>query len=186
MGLVCASTYRLLDSFYDLVLRRLGADKLKLNVLQPTFLHTRVGQEISGDHFFAEESQVEPEVFRKVLSDCDVKYGLRLNPAWVGQVVEYFRSLHGRSDLVDGWTSAVGTSSQICDSGERNVMVDLCGRVSLCFSTRFPRFRLRGRGDLSRFWKSPVAEKVREKMRVCRCLCGISHSVRRESATARP
>ena len=38
------------------------------------------------------------------------------------------------------------------------------------FLHQVPRFRLRGRGDLARFWKSPVAENVREKMRRCRCL----------------
>ncbi len=181
MGLLGASTYRKLDEWYNLVLCEIGADKLKLNSLQPTFLHTRIGQDVVADEFFAAESQVDVDVLLRNLLACRAKYGLALNPEWVTQVVSYFQHLQGRPNLKDGWKACLETPLHLCNTGERNIMVDVQGYARLCFSNNFRGEKLEKPGDLKAFWEG--AEDVREKMRTCRQLCGISHSVRRAPAT---
>jgi len=185
MGLLCRSTYPLLDEFYHLVLASIGADKLKLNAVQPTFLITRGegGQEPESDDFFARESQVDPDELRWLLSWCDAKYRLQLNPTWVDHVTSYFRSLWRvpEETLRLGWMCGIDTSAHICDSCDRNVMVDLDGRASLCFSRAFRSQQLSRPGDLKKFWKG--ADDVRKEMGTCNRICGISHSVRCSSAT---
>jgi MoaA/NifB/PqqE/SkfB family radical SAM enzyme len=187
MGLLCRSTYQHLDDFYRLVLRVLGADKLKLNALQPTFLCTRgtAGQEPEVDDFFERESQVDPDVLRDTLLRYDAEYDLRINPAWVDQVVSYFRVLWQApaETLRSGWTCGLDTADHTCDSPDRNIMVDLDGRASLCFSRAFRQQLLSRPGDMREFWKS--SSDVREEMSTCNKLCGISHSVRSTSATLR-
>lgn len=185
MGLLCRSTAPLLNAFYHLVLREVGADKLKLNAIQPTFLNTRgeAGQELEDDAFFARESQVDPNRLRANLLACDNMYDLGLNPFWVDQVTSYFRSLWQvpEANLRKSWLCGVDTAEHFCDSPDRNVMVDLDGCASLCFSRAFRVQKLSEPGDMRRFWDG--AGDVREEMRSCNRLCGISHSVRRASAT---
>lgn len=184
MGLLSRSTYLRLSDFYHLVLREIGADKLKLNAIQPTFVHVRVGQEVKEDHFFAEESQVDPTVLENELLRCSVEYDLRLNPVWIDQVTSYFRQLWQAPDLERGWVCGVDTTSHICNSADRSIMVDLDGKASLCFSMAFRHQQLSAPGDMRRFWEE--AADVREAMQKCDRLCGISHSVRNSSATRRP
>jgi MoaA/NifB/PqqE/SkfB family radical SAM enzyme len=183
MGLLTKSTSVLLDEFYDLVLRQIGADKLKLNALQPSFLHTRIGQPKKSDDVFAAESQVDADALESSLARCCEKYALGFNPHWVRQVVGYFRGLNGKPDLDQGWRGGFVTDEHICNSPERNIMVDLGGRASLCFSTAFPRTPLEKPGDMRRFWEENATLKT--EMGRCRALCGISHSVRREHSTSR-
>lgn len=183
MGLLTKTTSVLLDEFYDLVLKQIGTDKLKLNALQPSFLHTRIGQLKKSDDVFAVESQVDADALEASLIRCDKKYSLGFNPNWQRQVVGYFRGLHGKLDLALGWDSNHTTDEQICNSPERSIMVGLDGRASFCFSTAFPRTTLEKPGDMRRFWEENAALKT--EMEKCRALCGISHSVRREHSVSR-
>jgi MoaA/NifB/PqqE/SkfB family radical SAM enzyme len=181
MGLLAKSTYTLIDDWYQLVLKDIGADKLKLNALQPSFLHTRIGQRRTTDEFFAKESQVDPDVLEQELKRCEAKYGLAYNPNWVRQVVAYFRGLQGKPDLAKGWDGNFTTEEHICNSPERNIMIDLNGRASLCFSNMFPHIEMKEPGDLRKFWEGSFALKA--EMGKCNALCGISHSVRREHSS---
>ena len=52
MAVICEFNYRDLDAFYDFVLNDIGADKLKLNILQPTFGPPTVWYQ---DRFFYKE-----------------------------------------------------------------------------------------------------------------------------------
>jgi hypothetical protein len=52
----------------------------------------------------------------------------------------------------------------------------------LCFSTTFPGMQLVQKGDLATFW-SEFAAPIRDRMAVCNRYCGISHSVRKTSAS---
>lgn len=183
MGLLTKSVAPYLDEFYDLVLNQIGADKLKLNALQPSFLQTRTGQARENDDFFVAESQVDEVALEILLTKCNEKYSLGYNPHWMRQVVDYFRGLKGHPNLGLGWKGGMATNEHICDSPERNIMIDLVGRASLCFSTAFPNTQLNVRGDLKRYWESNSA--LKHKMSSCNRLCGISHSVRREHATLR-
>jgi sulfatase maturation enzyme AslB (radical SAM superfamily) len=176
MGLVFDENHRELDAFYDFVLNDVGADKLKLNFIQPSF-----GHEGAEDEFFANHHGVDPDVVFESIGECDRKYGLGLNPVWREQVRMYFRSLRGAADIKRGWGSRTGTSEHICNTYERNIMVDHYGVARLCFSHLFPGMPLRKAGDLARFWES--AEFIRRSMRRCNQFCGISHSVRRETST---
>lgn len=176
MGLIFDRNYRDLDAFYDLVLNDIGADKLKLNFLQPTF-----GQMGETADFFAEHGHVDPEELGRLISECDAKYNLGLNPVWQGQVKMYFRSLNAARDLEKGWASEARTSEHICNTYERNIMVNHYGMARLCFSVQFRGMQLRRYGDLRRFWEN--CYDVRAKMRSFNQFCGISHSVRRESST---
>ena len=72
--------------------------------------------------------------------------------------------------------------NEMCNTAERNIMVDVRGRAQLCFGTQFPHWQLKEPGDLRRVWEE-WGQETRCKMARCKALCGISHSVRRERAT---
>jgi MoaA/NifB/PqqE/SkfB family radical SAM enzyme len=179
MAVICEQTYRDLDAFYDFVLNDVGADKLKLNILQPTFGGT------GPDAFFADNTVADYEELGRVIERCDAKYNLGINPRWLAQVKMYFRSVATARDPAQGWAIGDGTEEHICNTYERNVMVDLFGTARLCFSLVFPGFRLHKPGDLRRFWYE-VSNPIRATMEGCNRHCGISHSVRRENATLKP
>lgn len=176
MGLIFDENFRDLDAFYDFVLNDVGADKLKLNFIQPSF-----GHGAPEDGFFAGHHNVDPDEVHRLIGECDEKYGLGLNPVWRDQVRMYFRSLRKAPDVHRGWSSRTGTDEHICNTYERNIMVDHYGVARLCFSTMFPGMKLGAYGDLRRFWYG--AEFIRRDMRRCNQYCGISHSVRRETST---
>ncbi len=175
MGLIFEQNYRQLDGFYDFVLNDLQADKLKLNFIQPTF-----GGAVN-DEFFAANYVRDPAALATVIRACDAKYRLNLSPLWLEQVQMYFRSIARHDRAQDGWAGG-HTDEHICNTYERNIMVDLHGNARLCFSTGFPHMPLRQFGDLRRFWQTESAA-TRKRMKKCHHYCGISHSVRRENAT---
>ncbi len=176
MGLIHGHNFRSLDSFYDFVLNDLRADKLKLNFLQPSF-----GCNSVLDLFFSAHHQIDSAELLDILAQCDKKYRLHLNPAWLRQVAVYCESLNKATDAEMGWKAQSSTSEHLCNTYDRNIMVDLYGVARLCFSTRFPGVILRTEGDLTNFWRA--ADPLREIMSKCNCFCGISHSVRSESST---
>jgi sulfatase maturation enzyme AslB (radical SAM superfamily) len=176
MGLIYARNYRDIDGFYDFVLNDIGADQLKLNFIQPSF-----GQAGKVDPFFAAESDVDGEKLADIIVHCDKKYGLNLNPIWIEQVRMYFRSLAGIGDKERGWAASGGTQEHICNSYDRNVMINHYGIARLCFSVQFPGKKIIEPGDFTDFWNG--ASGLRARMQRCNQFCGISHSVRRESST---
>ena len=178
MGLVFDQNYRDLDEFYDFVLNEVGADKLKLNFLQPSFGHSA-----PEDAFFAQHCRLDPDELLRLIEHCERKYRLKFNPRWKHQVRMYFRSLLASGETHRGWRANTGTAEHICNTYERNIMVDHYGVARLCFSPAFPGMKLQAYGDLQRFWSG--ADPIRARMRVCNQYCGISHSVRRESSTLR-
>lgn len=180
MGLIHAGNYKLLPEFYDFVLNELGADKLKLNMIQPSFGSSSL---VAGrDETFVDLSKVDPQLIRNIIEECDKKHGLGINPAWLDNVEMYFESFKD-ADVSAGWHGNVRTKEAICNSYERNIMIDHYGRAKLCFATAFGMQLVRDPGDLNRFWHS--MNDARMKMQGCKIPCGISHSVRRESATVR-
>lgn len=179
MGLIFDENYRELDGFYDFVLNDLKADKLKVNFLQPSF-----GEPDPVDVFFKEHYAVDPNVLVKTLQQCDAKYRLNLNPVFIQQVGMYFRSLNSIPDVHLGWGSKTGTNEHICNTYERNIMVDHYGMARMCFSNRFRGTKLTAYGHLRDFWYS--AHDIRSQMKKCNAFCGISHSVRRETSTLFP
>ena len=176
MMLIFDENYFHLDAMYDFVLNGIGADKMKINILQPTF-----GCVTQDDSFFANHSRMDADYLMAQLRVCDAKYNLGLNSAWVSQVGMYVRSVSQLPRHCLCWGSLQGTTDCICNSPDRNIMVDLLGTARLCFSTFYPGFQLREKGDLRHFWES--SDVLRARMSPCKALCGISHSVRRESCT---
>ena len=176
MGLVYGANSHRIRAFHDFVLGDLGADKLKLNFIQPTF-----GQSGEVDPFFATESDINGEQLVSDIADATRRHGVETNPRWLAQVKMYFQSLAGIGDLDRGWASQGRTSEHICNTYDRNIMVNHYGMARLCFSDSFRGEVLRTPGDLARFWNS--AEDIRREMRQCNRFCGISHSVRKESST---
>ena len=176
MMLVFDENHLELDAMYNFVLNGIGVDKMKINLLQPTF-----GCSTSDDSFFASHSHMDADFLEAQLRLCDIKYKLGLNPTWVSQVGMYVRSVNQLPKHRLCWGGLQETTECICNSPDRNIMVDLSGMARLCFSTFYSGFQLRKKGDLRSFWES--SGDLRMKMSNCRALCGISHSVRRESCT---
>ena len=176
MGLISKSNYRDIADFYDFVLNDIGADKLKLNFIQPSF-----GRSEKIDPFFAEETDVDAGTLSEIIEGCGSRFELKYNPEWQENVSMYFKSLKDISDLELGWGSRSGTKELICNSYDRNIMVSQYGVARLCFSTAFNGMQLEKQGDLKRFWDAGF--ETRLKMSKCKQFCGISHSVRAESTT---
>jgi MoaA/NifB/PqqE/SkfB family radical SAM enzyme len=176
MGLVFDENYRELEAFYDFVLNDVGADKLKLNFLQPSFGHHK-----DADAFYEGHVEIDPEELVAVIKRCDARFKLGLNPVWLGQVAMYFRSVAGAPDLNQGWGARTGTTDHICNTYDRNIMIDHYGMARLCFAEDYRGMPVRRYGDLRRFWDT--SHDIRDKMLTCNRLCGISHSVRRETST---
>jgi MoaA/NifB/PqqE/SkfB family radical SAM enzyme len=178
MGLVYKSNYAHLEQFYDFVLNDLRADALKLNFVQPKF-----GQATEDDAFFADETDVHSGRLLEILNRCNERFDLRYSEVWLKQVQMYFDSLSDDHLRKAGWASGGETRDHICNSYDRNIMVDHYGTARLCFSTRFPGMQLQRQGDLKKFWDS--ANAIRRCMKQCNAYCGISHSVRREASTVK-
>ena len=176
MGLIFGSNHTEVADFYDFVLNDLRADNLKLNFLQPSFGHGE-----PEDAFFAAESGVDAEKLLAGIDESNLRFDLKLNPVWREVVAMYFRSLAKAQDIELGWGARSGTKDHICNTYDRNIMVDHYGMARLCFSTAFRGKQLEKRGDLERFWRE--SDDVRRQMRKCNQFCGISHSVKAESST---
>lgn len=176
MAVVHEGNYRHLDAFYDYALNDLGVDKLKLNIAQPSFGF------VGHDAFFERETIKDPANFRSVVSACNSKYGLLIRDAWINQVCMYLESIAFNQNAAAGWLARKGTRDHICNTYERNIMVDLYGMARLCFSEMFPGWKLEKYGDLSYLWHE-WAMRTRIEMSTCNRYCGISHSVRKEMAT---
>ena len=178
MAVICELNYKELDGFYDYVLNELKADKLKLNFLQPTF-GTLDSMKLN-DKFYRNNIITDYDELVRVIKYCDEKYNLNLNPDYIDVVKLYHRSVNTNGDAALGW-GGKGTEKPICNSYERNIMVDMNGMARLCFSTGFPGTQLTKFGDLDQFWYG--TDPLRKRMSTCTQYCGISHSVRRLSAT---
>lgn len=178
MTIVSERNYRDLDAFYNLILNVVKLDKLKLNIVQPTF-GIKPHQ---SDDFYQREIPKDPEHVGSVIQQCSRRYGLNINPEWIDQVVMYFLSVRKHNEGLAGWQAARGTTAHICNTYERNMMVGLDRSVRLCFSHAFPAGTLEDPTDLPKFWYED-ADKWRPAMRKCNRYCGISHSVRRLPCT---
>ena len=174
--LVGKSTCQDLDYAYDFALNELGVDKLKLNLIQPSF-----GRNLGEDPFFAEESQVDPDKLREALLAVDAKYALKFNPAWIAQATMYFRSLRFYPKARMSWQGQLETTDHICNSYDRNIWVTDHSQMYLCCDSAWPGALWEKPGDLEKFWTS--SDALREMMSSCNRLCGISHSLRNTTST---
>jgi MoaA/NifB/PqqE/SkfB family radical SAM enzyme len=176
MGLIFDENYRDMEAFYDFVLNDVGVDKFKLNFIQPSF-----GHNAPDDVFFAKHARIDADELVQIIRRCDARFKLGFNPIWLKQVDMYFRSLAQADNIDDGWGSKARTTEHICNTYDRNIMVDHYGVARLCFAGDFRGMPLERYGDLRRFWDTSL--DIREEMMSCNRLCGISHSVRRETST---
>ena len=175
VGLVGKSVYEKMEAFYDLVLNEIGADKLKLNMVQPTFGSPPV------DRFFEEEGDVDPRRFLKVLNRCEKRFSLDYNPAWKKQVVMYFRTLRRCRDRRKGGRTTSGTDECICNAADRNIIVNLQGEARHCFRPGAYARSIQQTGDLEAFWRG--RQSARSCMFNCNSFGGISNSLKAESGT---
>ena len=174
MLMVCDLNYEFIDEAYDLVLRGICADKLKLNFLQPTIsLSTK-----TDTYWQLRTRNIDSDRLVREIDRCEAKYELDFNPRWKENVRCYLDSL---KKYHNGGT--LETTQKICNSPERNVVVEIEANMRLCFHSKFPSSPYRGWGDLRRYWYSPETEQLRVKMRECRDFCGICHTFKREPAT---
>lgn len=181
MTIVREGNYRRLPEFFRFA-NRLGVDKLKLNILQPSF-GLNAGEH-APDTYYQTEGVRDPEDLRKVLEQCDQCFALHLNPVWIDQAVMYFRSMNnaGQNHTRLGWAGGVRTEYAICNTYDRNIMVTPEGFARLCFATCFPGRQISKPGDLTNLWTKD-GHGIKAQMIDCRRPCGISHSVRQVHAT---
>jgi organic radical activating enzyme len=179
MFLLSAFTYRHLEEAVK-EFRSWGVDQVKINCIQPSFVASTTD---GNDVFFKLASRVDPYCSLFVLRNCPTS-PRPLNGEWLAQIWDYFDVLNKATDLHLGWCTSAQTKTVICNTWERNIMVGLRGGLGLCFSGSFRQGQWTGPGSLKAFWEG--ADDIREKMKTCRRLCGISHSVRRAEATVKP
>ncbi len=168
-GIVCEQNYRELDAFYNFVLNDLGADKLDIHFLQPTFGSIPAMKE---DKFYKNNIINDYEELFGILNACNEKYNLQLNPEWLEVAHIYHKSVKNNADAAKGWSGNSGTQIPICKSFERNIMVDLFGVARLCFSHGFQGTKLVKHGDMKEFWYGN--DTLRSRMSKCNKYCGIS------------
>lgn len=173
MTILSEDTWPTLDLFYSFVLTELGADKLKLNPIQPSF------QGGGPDPYYAAARVRDVPGCMAMIRKCDELFSIPRNPAWLAAVEMHLRSAAMHKPALLGWHNREGTTEAICNSYERNIMIDLYGRARLCFSDSFPHAQLTTRGDLAEFWNH-ASLPVRDAMAGCKQFCGVSHSVRLE------
>lgn len=182
MTILSEDTWPTLDRFYEFAFS-LGAswglviDKLKLNVMQPTF------QGRGKDSYFDGARVSNVAECMAMIRACDIVHNLKRNPVWMRDVEMYLNSVNACQTRLIGWGND-GTTEAICNSYERNIMVDLYGRARLCFSNSYPAVQLNVSGDLKRFWYESSLP-IRQAMLGCKQFCGISHSVRASSSLLR-
>jgi MoaA/NifB/PqqE/SkfB family radical SAM enzyme len=175
MLLVSNVSYRDIAEAYDLILNRVGADKLKLNFLQPTFAQYH-GKDTYWD---LHTRNIDVEWLMEEIDRCEARYALDFNPRWKANVRCYANSL---AEYHRG--GPMETSEALCDSFDRNILLELDGQLRLCFHPEFPSLmKYQKPGDLRRFWYSEETAQLRERMRACRKFCGICHTFKREPAT---
>ncbi len=172
MTILSEDTWPSLFSFFGYVLKGLGADKLKLNVIQPSFQGT------GPDQYFAGSRVSDVEACMARVRKCDEVFGITRNPEWLADVEMYLRSI--QSPLL-GWNPSRRTERAICNSYDRNIMLDLYGNARLCFSELYPSTKV-SPDALKEFWFGSSVG-IRNAMVGCKQYCGISHSVRRTEST---
>jgi pyruvate-formate lyase-activating enzyme len=177
MTILSEDTWPTLDQFFEFALDELQVDKLKLNIMQPTF------QGRSFDHYFEGARVSDVAACMTMIRKCDLRWHIPRNPKWLDDVEMYLQSVNSCSTRLLGWGNP-GTSQAICNSYDRNIMIDLYGRARLCFSNTFPAVQLNTPGDLTRYWHE-TSLPIREAMQGCKQFCGISHSVRASSSLVR-
>ncbi len=178
MTILSEDTWPTLERFYEFALLNVGVDKLKLNIMQPTFQG-----ESGGDSYFEHARVRDVDACLAKVRECDQRFGIRRNPLWLDNVAMHLRSVNACESRLQGWSNA-GTTEAICNSYDRNIMIDLYGVARLCFSTTYPGAQLVEPGDLRAFWHD-VSLPIRERMIGCKQFCGISHSVRKEPSLLR-
>ncbi len=172
MTIVSEDTWRTLPDFFSYALEILGADKLKLNIIQPTF------QGRGEDGYFSTSRIKDIDGCMAVIRECDSRFGIARNPQWLLDVEMYLRSVR---NPLKGWSSERGTETAICNSYDRNIMLDLYGGARLCFSPMFPSVKI-APSELEDYWYR-ASLPIRECMVGCKQYCGISHSVRQSEST---
>lgn len=183
MTILSEDTWPTLDKFYEFVFS-LGIDlgteavnKLKLNVIQPTF------QGKGKDLYFDGARVSDVDACMEMIRACDTHWNIPRNPAWLADVEMYLRSVNSCASRLIGWGNA-GTTEAICNSYDRNIMIDLYGKAKLCFSNSYPAVQLNVKGDLKEFWETSSLP-IRDAMIGCKQFCGISHSVRKSTSLLR-
>jgi len=180
MVLLTSENYRDLRKLYAFVLHEIGADKLKINGLQPSFgVHPGSPP---PDLYFARFSKLDVSFLREELLACNRLFDLHLNPRWIDQLCNYYADLGQIAEPERGWAGDPMTREHICECYDRNLVIGLYGEIGFCYSFHnFPPGRYENPGDLARYWEGN--EDVREKMRTCNRLCSIGHSNRNVRAT---
>lgn len=204
MALITRHTVPLLEQWHELTFA-LGATKLKLNLLQPSFEDTLADastalrtspqklddrfqalleRTYTGDRVFVDGAVQDFAEFAEHLQRCDTRWGIRRNPEFLAAVRAHIEGAVGHTlqgTLGGGWRIGDFATMPICNSPDRNIMVDQTGAARFCFVLPQTGQTLAVRGDLEAFW----TRADRSCLVGCRRPCGISHSVRRASATLR-
>ena len=166
MGLITRKNVQDLVQWYSMVYD-LGAEKFKLNLLQPTF-----GGGIP-DSFFAANALLYGEEFQNALLNVQASGLAKFNPAYVDAAEDYVSAGKKHLNVLHrGWALEEYTEHVICNSFDRNIMVSQTGLMSQCFSGSVPKTQYSVSGDLKTFWEN------RKPQPACTRPCGISHSVR--------
>lgn len=167
MSVLSEQNYRELDNLCDFAFNLLKINGFYPNMLQPTFNGKGV------DRWFADNLIKDPDDFEKIITDCNIKYNLGLEQ-YIKDAKMYLESLWNQSPIM-GWNVGFGTREHICDSYERNVIIDENDVAWLCFNTYLGPGRRLEPGQLKDF-----CDNVKDGMhRSCNRICGISHCVTR-------
>ncbi len=154
----------------------LGVDGVTFQVLAPTF-----GNRSSKDLFFQEHFPRDPEMWNTAVATI---LRLRGEGAPILTTAEDLNEARDMSIRKSEGRLPEFTDTQVCDSGNRNLMIDQNGDVMLCFFMRSltggrPLGNVRN-ATLRGIWESEFATEIRVIMNECRKTCGLLNCHRRK------
>jgi len=156
--------YTDLKTFCKFIFNDLGAKKLFINFLQPTFNSRMAWIDPKSDPYLKNNTIKDPAAAITILKECNELFKLGYDDRWFNIAFMYLDNILHNKYVTD---------YHMCNSYDRNIMINIQNDMKLCFNTAFDHMVWKKIGDLKFFWEN--SDLLRQKMNLCNKLCSISN-----------